>query len=606
MTDRIADPGVQPTGTNPFEVATSWLDRMNRALDLADPAEVASLFAPDGWLRDRLALTWDLRTFRGTTEIRRVLADRLEAAGLTDLALDERIGPSTIDAGSVGRWVQASFTFETAVVRGRGLVRLIEPAATPVAWTLLLDLRELKDHPEPRGRRRPAGVTHGPTRSRSNWLDRRRRESAFVDGDPAVLVIGAGQSGLAIAARLGQLGVPTLVLERRPRIGDTWRDRYHSLVLHDPIWANHLPYLQFPDTWPRFIAKDKLADWFEAYADIMELNVWTDSGVGTCSYDEKSGTWRVVVEGGDGGERVVHPRHLVFATGHSGLPKMPEVPGLEGFSGEVLHSSSYTGPEGLAGKDVIVVGAGNSSHDICHDLAEAGVSVTMVQRSRTYVHSSQSAFEIAQKGLYDEDGPGTEDADHLANSMPLPVLFDYLNRHVTPQIRARDAELREGLRRAGFALDEDHSLLELYLTRGGGYYIDVGASTVIAEGRIAVRSGVGVDRFTQEGIAYSDGTEQRADTVIFATGYGSMADAAQAIVGDEIAGRCKPVWGVEEEGEMNSVWRSSGHPGIWFFGGNLAFVRHFSLTVALQIKAAEEGMLDRYQSSLSPRGTAAR
>jgi putative flavoprotein involved in K+ transport len=580
----------------PRAVATAWMERMDRAVASGDPDAVVGLFADDGWLRDRLALTWDLRTFHGLAAIRRAVADRLSVARLASIELDERVAPTLVEAGRVGRWVQASFSFETGVGRGRGFVRLVERAgsADPVAWTVLLDLRELKGHEEPRGARRPDGVEHGATRSPVNWLDRRTAQREFTDADPAVVVIGAGQSGLAIAARLGQLGVATLVLERLPRVGDTWRNRYHSLVLHDAIWSNHLPYLSFPETWPRFIAKDKLGDWFDAYASIMELNVWTSTTAESCTYDAATGTWAMVVRRADGQLRSVRPRHLVFATGQSGLPKVPAVAGLEDFGGDARHASAYRGPAGMAGRTVLVVGAGNSSHDICHDLAEAGADVTMLQRSQTYVHSSQNAFDVGQKGVFDQDGPPTEDADHVANSLPLPVLFALQAEHLTPMIRAKDAALLDGLREAGFRVDEERSLIELYFRRGGGYYIEVGASTAIVEGRIKVRSGVGLDHFTAGGVVYSDASEQAVDSVIFATGYGNMRDVARALVGDEIADRCIPVWGLDDEGELNSVWRSSGHEGLWFFGGNLALVRHFSLTLALQIKATEEGLMDRY------------
>src|SRR6202012_5058781 len=99
--------------------------------------------------------------------------------------------------------------------------------------------------------------------------------AAYVDRDPAVLVVGAGQAGLSIAARLGQLQVDTLIVDRERRIGDNWRNRYHALVLHNQVHVNHLPYMPFPPNWPTYIPKDKLANWFETYAESMGLNVWS-------------------------------------------------------------------------------------------------------------------------------------------------------------------------------------------------------------------------------------------------------------------------------------------------------------------------------------------
>ena len=108
---------------------------------------------------------------------------------------------------------------------------------------------------------------------------------AFESSQPDVVVIGAGQGGLAVAANLGLLGVDTLVLEKNERVGDSWRKRYRSLVLHDPVWADHLPYLPFPASWPIYAAKDKIADWLEFYASAMELNVWTSTEILSSAYD---------------------------------------------------------------------------------------------------------------------------------------------------------------------------------------------------------------------------------------------------------------------------------------------------------------------------------
>jgi putative flavoprotein involved in K+ transport len=583
------------------QIAGAWIDDLAAAIESGDVDATVGLFHPEGWLRDKLALTWDLRTFHGHEAIRRVVEDRLALTGFSRVALDERIEPTMVGTADTPQWVQASFTFETAVGSGRGFVRLVDDPGSETrdvtAWTVMLKLQELRGYEETTGHRRPYGVEHGATRASENWLDRRLRKEEFLDSDPNVLVIGAGQSGLSIAARLTQLGVDTLVLERLPRVGDGWRNRYHSLVLHDPVFSDHLPYLKFPETFPRFIPKDKLADWFEAYVSVLELNVWASAGVEFCSYDAEAGHWLVAVRRGDGTVRELRPRHLIFATGHSGLPYVPTIPGAEDFVGELVHSSQYRGTADAEGKKVLVVGAGNSSHDICHDLAEAGADVTMLQRSKTYVLGSENAYSILFRGSYEQGGPETEDADHVAHSLPMQVAVEMNERFATPAIAALDAEILEGLRKAGYNLNEDQGLVDLYFTKGGGYYIDVGAAAAIAEGKIKVRSGVEIDHFTERGAVFSDGVEEDYDLVVLATGYGNMREVARLVVGDAIADQLTPVWGFDREGEINAVWRRPGHDGIWFMAGNLGTVRHISLSVALQIKAIEEGLIDRYDES---------
>ena len=123
--------------------------------------------------------------------------------------------------------------------------------------------------------------------------------------------------------------VDTLIVDREARIGDNWRKRYHALTLHNQVQVNHLPYMPFPPNWPTYIPKDKLANWFEAYVESMELNFWTGTEFEGGSYDETAGRWTVVLRRADGSTRTMHPRHVVMATGVSGIPNLPDIPALE-------------------------------------------------------------------------------------------------------------------------------------------------------------------------------------------------------------------------------------------------------------------------------------
>ncbi|EME64205.1 dimethylaniline monooxygenase [Rhodococcus ruber BKS 20-38] len=529
----------------------------------------------------------------GPDTITKFLEANREDAGL------ERIAPSPTHSaklveGPAGRaWIEGIFEFETRVARGRGVVRLVSTEGEWKAWTLLTSVTELKGHEETTGVRRPMGVHHGSHRSQTNWRDRRDEEIDVADGKPQVVILGAGQSGLTLAARLNQLGVSNVLLERNDRVGDSWRKRYRSLVLHDPVWANHLPYLPFPPTWPVFTPRDKMADWLETYSDVMELNVWTSTEFLSGSRDD-DGRWTIRARRADGTIRDLRPAHFVIATGTSSLPWSPTVPGEEIFRGEVLHSSRVDDSIDAAGKRVVVVGASNSAHDIAHDLVEQGAEVTMVQRSRTYVMSSEHGLAVQLSGVYEEGGPATEDADLIAASYPLPVLFQLQLEGATPEINRRDADLLEALERTGFRTHQEGiSVQELFHRRGGGYYLNVGASEAIIEGRIAVRQGVEIDHFTTHGVVYTDGSVQDADIVIYATGFRNMRETARQLLGDDVADACVPVWGVDDEGELSGVWRRSGYDGLWFMAGNLNLIRPNSLLLALQIKAVDEGIAPR-------------
>ena len=583
----------------PGEISGAWLTRFAAALDEGNTGAVEGLFLPDGWWRDLLAFTWDLRTFSGSPAIAEAFKATLDAVRPSRFTLTPGKDPVFVEQAPGMRWVQAFFDFETAVGRGVGFLRLMpagtEPGAPWKAWTVLTTLNELKGCEEPSGPRRVHGVAHGEYRGRRSWLERRQDEQSLVGGDPAVVVVGAGQGGLTIAARLKQLGVDTLVVERNPRVGDNWRTRYRSLVLHDPVWYDHLPYLPFPAHWPVFTPKDKLADWFESYASTMELNVWVGTEFLGGDYDDGAGRWVVRVHQPDGTERTLRPSHLVLATGMSGVPYVPEMPGASDFAGVLCHSSAHPSGREFAGRRAVVVGSCNSGHDIAQDFYEQGADVTMVQRSSTYVMSSENGIAMLFGGLYEESGPPVEDADLMLSSFPIP-LIGQLHVEATKVLAEMDAELLAGLEKAGFKIDfgEDGSgLMMKYLTRGGGYYIDVGASTLITEGKIKIKQGVGIERLEHDEVVFTDGTTLPADVVVLATGYQNMRESARALLGDDVANRCQPVWGLDHEGELRTIWRRSGHPGLWFMGGNLQQARTYSKFLALQIKAIEEGVIPR-------------
>jgi cation diffusion facilitator CzcD-associated flavoprotein CzcO len=396
------------------------------------------------------------------------------------------------------------------------------------------------------------------------------------------------------------LNVPTLIIDKNDTVGDNWRKRYHQLVLHDPVWYDHLPYMSFPDYWPVFTPKDKLADWFEGYAKALELNIWMRSSIESVSWDEVKKLWtvRVTCQFPSGGTetRTLHPKHIIQATGHSGKPNFPDIPGRDGFQGDLLaHSSNFPGASDKGkGKKAVVIGACNSSHDICQDYHEKGYDVTMVQRSTTCVVSSDSATKILLGGIYAEGGPPVEDGDLWVWGLPTETL-KALHCDLTKKQIVNDAELLAGLKRVGFKLDlgpDDSGLFFKYFQRGGGYYFDVGASQLVIDGKIKVKQGQEVTEILPHGVKFADGTELEADEVVFATGYDNMRTQARVIFGDEVADRVGNIWGFDAEGEIRTLWRKSGHPGFWFHGGNLAICRYFSRVLALQIKAQLEGLAD--------------
>lgn len=325
--------------------------------------------------------------------------------------------------------------------------------------------------------------------------------------------------------------------------------------------------MPFPSDWPLYIPKDKLADWLESYANVMELNVWTSTTLQKTEFDEKTKTWTVAVRRGDGSVRTLKSHHVVLATGQAGDPIMHSFPGQDLFKGQISHGCDHYDAslvDNLSRKRVVVVGSGNSSHDICQDYYESGAAeVTMLQRGDTYIFSLEKGVPLMYKGMYDEHGPPTEDADLYAQSLPIPIQL-YLNAFGTQRIADADRELLDGLSKAGFRLDsgpDKSGILRKYLTRGGGYYIDVGCSQLIIDGKVKLHhSPAGIKSFDENGLVLVDGSKLEADIVVLATGYDGMISTARKLFGDKVGDRLGDVWDLDEEGEVRAVSMLSNIP----------------------------------------------
>src|SRR4030081_840882 len=432
--------------------AGNWLAQFESALAKPGDSLLKTLFHPDSYWRDVLALSWNLQTINGAEAILRELKARAISAALSGFRIDpDRAAPRRVARAGTNT-IEAIFKFETSQGRGSGILRLIPDAGDGnrlKAWTLLTALDELKGFGEQQGKSRPRGQSYSRDFRGPNWLDLRKAAAEYADRDPDVLVVGGGQAGLSIAARLKQLQIDTLIVDREARIGDNWGNRYPALTLHNQVQVNPLPYMPFPPNWPVYIPKDKLANWFEAYVESMELNYWTGIEFEGGSYDEQEGRWTVVLRRADGSKRTMHPRHVVLATGVSGIPSVPDIPSLKNFAGTILHSSQYNDGEEWQGKKALVIGTGNSGHDIAQDLHSSGAHVTLVQRSPTLITSIEPSGQL----VYAPYNEGTlDDNDLIATSMPLPLAR---KSHAMTAERSKelDQELLDGLARAGFKLD---------------------------------------------------------------------------------------------------------------------------------------------------------
>ena len=580
------------------ERVDAWLAAFQDALTARDVERAASMFLTQSFWRDLVAFSWNLTTVEGPEGVADLLRTTLDSTNPTGFATVEE--PTEAD-GVTQAWIE----FETAVGRGRGHLRLQDGPAGAQAWTLLTTLEELKGFEEPTRVRRPRGALHGASKERRTWLEAREHEAAELGRtrQPYIVIVGGGQGGIALGARLRQLGVPTIIVDKHARPGDNWRKRYKSLCLHDPVWYDHLPYLDFPTTWPVFAPKDKLGDWLEMYTHVMELNYWGSTTCSSAQYDEATGEWELQVD--RAGEQItLRPKQLVMAMGVSGKPNLPSFPGMDRFQGDQHHSSQHPGPDAYAGKKAVVIGSNNSAHDICAALWEAGADVTMVQRSSTHIVRSDSLMDLALGDLYSERalaaGITTNKADTIFASLPYRIMHQF-QIPVYDAIRERDADFYARLEKVGFQLDygdDDSGLFMKYLRRGSGYYIDVGASELVADGSVHLVNGA-VRELTEHAVVLQDGTELQADVVVYATGYGSMNGWLTELISPEVADKVGKVWGLGSattkdpgpwEGEQRNMWKPTQQEALWFHGGNLHQSRYYSLYLALQLKARYEAI----------------
>ena len=533
--------------------AADWLVSFAGYAAKGDGERMAKSFLPAGFWRDYLPFGWTLQTLEGRADIAHFAALHGASAGFRDPVFEGNPNDS-----------EGFFSFHTNDGPGRGHIRL-EGGKCKTLFTMLDGLQ--------------TAPKVKPTDA------------------PFVLVVGGGQGGLALGAQLQDLGVPYLIIDKYPRVGDQWRSRYESLVLHDPVWYDHLPFKPFPDDWPVFTPKDRMGDWLEDYADDLGLNVWTDTELKAATFDEDSGTWTANVMK-NGQATTLRPTHLVMALGLSGFAKVPAFQGQDAFKGAQMHSSAYKGGAAFAGQDVVVVGANNSAHDIASDLVGFDARPIMVQRSSSLVVDQSDYCDRILGPLYSakavQRGITTDKADILQASMPLRLL-EPAHRKLWDGIRADRKDFYERLGKAGFSLDfaEDGTGLGMkYRRTASGYYIDVGGAEMVIDGRIGVRSGHGISHLSENAVHLESGEALKADAVVYATGYGDMTDWVAALIDAETAARVGPCWGYGSGtkgdpgpwiGELRNMWVETAQQGLWFTGGNLSQARYFSRLLALQL-----------------------
>jgi cation diffusion facilitator CzcD-associated flavoprotein CzcO len=587
MTGTLQSPPEGLTAQSAADIVVQWLAFLATAVENGSGPGLAELFTDRATWRDFMAFSWDFSHSIGRDSLVARLLELAKAADFRDVKVNAEQPPVF-----VGGNINAFFDFATKDRIDRGYVCLVQVGEGFAASTVQTQVISLRDYPEQIGRRRKDGKVYGYVPNRTRWTSDREKQAAFSDSDPAVLVLGAGHNGLAIAARLGALDVPTLVIDREMRVGDTWRKRYSSLALHSTVFGDHLPYLPHPPTWTAHTPKDKYADWLESYAKLLDLNVWTGTTFLNGHYDEDAERWTIYLRRADGSIRALHPRHFVVAGGLFGSPKIPRIKGIEGFRGVVAHSDEFQGGADFPGKRALVVGAGVSGHELAHDLYEHGTDVTMLQRSATYVVTYDSYHKYWSGHFVEDPIFPPEFADQIAYATP-NLRSDEINKELVQRAKENDKDLLDRLAARGFKFEwgpDGTGIIGAHMSGRDSYQINIGASELIADGKVHLKQGVElVEVRDGNTVVFSDGSELEVELIVFATGYEQFWNHIRPALGSAAA-KIDKAYGRAADNEYANTWRRSAQPGLWFGTGFIRMARFYTRFMAVLIKAIEEGI----------------
>ncbi|KAG4288489.1 hypothetical protein FPRO06_06141 [Fusarium proliferatum] len=537
-------------------------------------------FADQAYWKDALAFTYHLRTFYTPSVI---VANLVET--------NEMRGPSMrwnmesavfVAATPVLQFIDVALSFRTVSPAASCSARIV---LLPVEsdqgklewriWILSTKLENLDVHPEDESLLQTPG----------------RNLNGMTEIDTDVFIIGGGNAAAALAARLKTFGVEGIMAERNARVGDNWAKRYDYMKFHVPTSFCDMPYMSYPEELRGLhrLSKDELANHLAQYVASFNLNVITSTTIQSTVYDRS-----------------------IQATGVSSQkPYVPTIASAEVYKGINIHSSDYKNARALVEqgvKSVLIIGSANTAFDILGDCHAAGLEPTMVVRSPTYICPFEYICNDVSLGAYNFD---VARGDRMFLMLPSAV-EGQLARNLFRVLASKEPDRYTALRRARFPVldstDPKQALFSNLIERAGGHYVDVGGTDIVAQGKASVKAGVEPIAFTESDLQFSDGSSAAADAVIWCTGFADRdirSVVAEILGGEkhtasdkkilgprEIADRLDETWGIDAEGEIRGMWkRHLRLDNYWVMGGYTQQHRWHSRTLALQIKAALEGIL---------------
>jgi len=508
----------------------------------------AESFDENAVWRDTFAVTGTQRTFYGASTIATAWQEASSQVQPTNFVINSKLATITrLPTGPA--WIDVPFVFETQTIPQEECSGVLSIVPTEdkkwKVWLMRTVLEQLKGY--------------GDVDKIEPKFNAVNRVNDHAPNEFDVVIVGGGHAGLSSAGRLQALGLNYVILEKNKRVGDSWKLRYSSAKLHTIREYSHLPSDRtFTDpNLPEWLSKDELAEGYYSWAKRFGINVWLETTLVSGKWDASKRKWSLIADCG-GAPKTLEASHIIFATGAgSQRPVKPNFADEQLYKGIQLHSVNYRDAFDWKGKHGIVVGTANTAHDVAEDMVEAGLkSVTMLQRSKTYVLPVEH-FQPIQARVYNEDTP-TELSDSMTNTGPIAV--GRLVAMTTLKWQAdQEPERFDALERRGFRLERYGDITNHIYERMGGHYMDIGACAKIIDGRIRIKSDSLAVRFTENGLAFDDGSELPADVIVFATGFcGNLRDDVRTILGDDVADKVSDFWGLDDEGEPRGAYRPSG------------------------------------------------
>ncbi|KIW38536.1 uncharacterized protein PV06_09492 [Exophiala oligosperma] len=585
---------IDPTDQKQARVLVeAWLTGFENALTGGDAKSLHDLFHEVSYFRDNGAFTWDFVQFHSRdASISTLLRTNKVIKAHDFLVSSDWPAPRFQVQQDNSLTLEAFVDFETDNGRAVAVLNCLPNIKSLKLTAMYTRLEELKNIKGPEVHPRGNGYT--PSYDGETWKQHHDIRRQYIDMNPEVLIVGSGQAGLIVAAHLEQLGVCTLIVDKNERVGDNWYRRYDALHLHNPVEMNGFPFLEFPKHFPEYLPKDLMGQWLETYAQYLSLNVWTSTEFLKGSYDDGTNKWTAILKTANGVTRVLHPSHIVLATGGvGGKPVVPELPGLSSFTGRVMHSSKYTKAADYGIKKAIVVGSATSAHDIADDLYKNGVETTMIQRGSTVVVNMDTA-NLTYAG-YIDPSISTELVDLTYGTALINPIREQRSQAYHDMATEMDKDLLTRLEAVGFHIGHGvrrMGWLDLFLRTGGGYYFNKGTSDIIAAGGIRVEQYSRVSQFLPSGLKLNDGKVIEAGLVVLATGYQNRKAEVAEQFGCEIAEKVGDIGTLQDnDGEWTNIWGQTRQRGLWFNGGGINQVRPGSKRLALLIKADLDGLI---------------